>query len=347
MTSSLPATDPATGSRVRRWLRNAVGVIVSLLLALVGGCALLFVGGSGAPTVLRWVLAAVFALTCLASPWSRSARRRPNLGVAMVLFGLVWLWWLSVAPSNDRSWSEPQSRAAWAEIDGDRVTVHDLRRFRYLPSGDYVAAWDDVELNLQTLQRADFVLTRFSDVEGVGHVMVSFEFDSPSGAEHFVVSAEIRREQGEEFDPLRGLFRQYELIYVVADELDAIGLRTLAQGDPTWVIPVDATPEHVRAFFVDAMARATALRSHPEWYNTLTSSCATNLERHYEHVAGRRLGLDYRVILPGYSDQVLGELGLLPEGVDVAAARERYRVNEAARADGGSADFSRRIRAGH
>ena len=40
-------------------------------------------------------------------------------------------WFISIPPSNDRDWQPDVARLSWAEIDGDRITVHNIRNFEY------------------------------------------------------------------------------------------------------------------------------------------------------------------------------------------------------------------------
>ena len=72
-------------------------------------------------------------------------------------------------------------------------------------------------------QRLDFMVERFHPSDAPAHTFLSFGFED---GEQVCVSVEIRRERGESFAPLRALYRQYELLYVVADERDVLLLRT-------------------------------------------------------------------------------------------------------------------------
>ncbi len=326
--------------RRRGCLGRLFDVAVTVPMAVFVVAAALFVDGNGWPDLFRVVVATIAGGAVLMAPWSASRAWAGLLFSAMVTMG-VGYWWWQLPPAAERDWWEPQSRAAWAELDDTEVTLHDVRDFRWREDG-WTAAWRDETVDVQQLEQTYFVLTRFTGLEGVGHVMVSFRF---ADDRFVVISPEIRRETGEHFDPISGLFRQFELIYVVADERDAIGLRTRVHGDDTWVFPIDAALEKQREYFVDMVVRLNGLHEQPEWYNTLTNSCSTALAEHFEHTSGDRLPLDYRVLLPGYSDDLVYELGLLPDGLTADEGRERWGVTETARAlEGIDADFSLRIR---
>lgn len=313
--------------------------LLTVPLAVFIGLIITYAGGWGGHLdVLRLILAILVAAGIIALPFVLDTAR--GLGIGAVLSLVVVLWWTSHEPSNERDWAEPASRAPWAIIDGDQITIYDIRDFRYDEEGRWVANWYDATFDLGEIEQSYFILTTFG-FTGVGHVMVSFRF---AGDRYIVLSVEIRREDGEEYDPVGGAFRQYELFYTAADERDALALRTHVHQDPTWVIPMNAGPEKTGEFFLDMVQRMTALHHEPEWYNTITNSCASNLADHYQRINDVRLPPDYRILLPGFSEELIAELGLLPDGVDVATARQTYLVDDVAATLAIDDDFSRAIR---
>lgn len=320
----------------RRWL----SLLLTLPLALVTALFVIYTGAfGGSIDVLRVIVALPLALAIVIAPLVLPPAR--GFGISALVALLVGGWWASHSPSLDRAWAEPASRTPWASIDGDLVTIHDVRDFRYDADGQWTANWYDATYDLREIEQSYFILTTFGGVAGVAHVMVSFRF---AGDRYIVLSVEIRREEGEEYDPIGGAFRQYELFYTAADERDALALRTHIHKDPTWVIPMNAGPEKTGAFFLDMVKRMTELHHTPAWYNTITSSCASNLATHYERINNVRLPPDYRILLPGFSEDLIAELDLLPEGVDVATARATYQVNTIAESLVVGEDFSRAIR---
>ncbi|MCO4768686.1 MAG: DUF4105 domain-containing protein [Deltaproteobacteria bacterium] len=323
------------------------GPINYLLLALLGVAqlwavtAILLGGGSaGDPSLLR-VLLAVAYVTCLAA----AAWKAPHLtalGTAAALFVLVGGWYSTITPSHERQWSEDQSRLAHPEIHGDILTIADLRDFRYRSESDWDARWRDATYDLRQLKRGWFIVEHFSEFEGAAHAMATFEFD---GGQFLAVSVEIRKEQGESYSPLRGLFRQYEVMYVVADERDALQLRTNYRPDSDlYLYEVDAGPEATRAFLEDMMARAARIAAEPAFYNSLVDTCASNLATHLTRVSEESISpLSPRVLLPGYSHQLAWDLKLLGDDpLEELKAAARTRPRAAAAKD--SEDYSLRIR---
>ena len=138
--------------------------------------------------------------------------------------------------------------------------------------------------------------------------MLSFGFDDD---QYLGVSVEIRKEKGESYDPVKGFLRQYEIMYVVADERDLIQLRTNHWKNELFLYRTRATREAARDLFVDVMRRVNKLRVAPEYYDTLTNNCTTNIARHVNRLSPNRIPFDYRVLLAGYSDRLAYDIGLL------------------------------------
>jgi Domain of unknown function (DUF4105) len=248
-------------------------------------------------------------------------------------------------PSNDRDWTPDQARLPWAELAGRRVEVHNVRNARYRSAEDYDVAWEDRSYDLDRLRSAWFVVEPFEsqDWEGPAHTLMSFGF---AGGDYLAVSVEIRKEKGEGFSPWKGLARQYEVTYVVGDERDLIQLRTNHRRDPVYLYPVRAPRERIEQMFVSMLRRANHLRQEPEHYNTLTNTCTTNIVRHVNELVPGRVPWSYKILLPGYSDELAYKLGLIDTELPFSAAKQHFRIDDDALRAAGRDDFSRRIRQG-
>lgn len=246
-------------------------------------------------------------------------------------------------PSNDREWSPDQAVLPEATVSGHVVRIRGVRNFAYESTDRYVPAWYDTTYDLDSLRRAWFVVEPFSGWRGPAHTFLSFEF---AGPRFVAISVEIRKERGESFSPVKGLLRQYELMYVIGDERDLVRLRSNFRHDSVFVYPVRAPVERVRAVFLDMLGRAEALRAHPEFYNTLTNTCTTNIVRHVNRIAPHRVPWSYKLLLPGYSDKLAYDIGLIDTALPFEAARRKFYVGDRALVYGDSADFSVGIRSG-
>lgn len=257
----------------------------------------------------------------------------------LVLFGGYGLYSLPT-PALDRNWSPDQAVPAQATIEGDTVTIRNVRNFTYRSTTDYTPGYYDTTVKLSDLTRVDFIVEPFGSV-GAAHTFVSFGFKD---GQQLAVSAEIRKEMGETFSPWLGALRQYELMYVIADERDVIGLRANHRQHDVYLYPTTATMEEGRQLFVNMLTRANALMATPEFYNTVTSNCTTNIVHHINELRDEPLKYDWRMLLPAESDALAQELGFITPGQSIEEARARYRINDRAALSAEAADFSARIR---
>lgn len=279
---------------------------------------------------------------------------KDNIGIRIIqsllgriLLGAVALTALAVVvirlvrtPSIDRHWHPHQRRLPEVDVRGDFVEIRNLRDFAHRTETDFEVRYLDRVYDLRKLDAADFVVSRFGDIPGLAHTFLTFRF----GDEFVSVSIEARKESSEAYSPVRGVLNQYELIYVIGSERDLIGLRTHVWKEEVLLYPVRATPENLRQLFLDMVQRAGTLSRNPEFYDTLTNSCSSNIVAHVNRIAPGRIGFDLRTVLPGFSDRTAYELGLIDDSQPLEAARERYRIDRAAAGVALDENFSHRIR---
>lgn len=247
----------------------------------------------------------------------------------------------SIKPSNNRDWTPEQAVLAYAEIRGNRVAVHNIRNCHWQTLDDFSLEYYDKTFDLDKLTTVDFIVVPFNETPSVGHTMLSFGFDD---GEHLAVSVEIRKERGEAFSPVKGFFQQYEIMYVVANERDVVGRRVNCDLCDVYVHRSTATPQQARELFLDVMRRVNKLVKEPEFYDTLTNNCTTNIRAHINHLQAGSIPYDYRVLLPGYSDRLAYDLGLIEHHGSFEETRLRARVNYLAYLNRDESDFSQKIR---
>ena len=244
-------------------------------------------------------------------------------------------------PSNDRDWSPDQAVLPWAEIAGDQVTIHNIRNCTYRSANDYDVAHYDRTFDLSRLRSVDLIVEPFAVWRGPAHTFLSFGFEGP---DHLVISAEIRKVSGQHFSPWRGLFRAYEIMYVIGDERDLIQLRAIHRNDDVYLYPLRVTQEGARQLFLDMLHKANRLRTQPEFYNTLTNNCASSIVGHVNKVVRRKVPFSFRLLFPGYSDRLAYDLGWIDTALPFGEARRRFHINEKVRRYAESQDFSIKIR---
>ncbi|MFL5334116.1 MAG: DUF4105 domain-containing protein [Geminicoccaceae bacterium] len=329
-------------------LRTFGRVIAAVLLLGCGAWATLalLVAGSDAGAARR-MLAVGMALIAVAAAASMLIRRRRQFALPgfAAAFVPVLAWFLTLAASNSRDWTADVAETPWAEIDGDSVTIHAVRNFAWRTESDFTPRWETRTVDLSRLGGVDLVASYWMG-DAIAHVMVSFTFeDAPALA----VSIETRKEVGEPYSTMLGFFRRYELVYVVADERDLIGVRTNVRADPpedVYLYHVAAPPEAVRRLFLEYLRQINQLHAQPQFYNTATTNCTTMVLIN-NRVNGTVSLLNWKILLSGYMPRLVYEYGRLDQTYPYPELRRRSRINDAARAAGIEAsDFSAQIRRG-
>lgn len=244
-------------------------------------------------------------------------------------------------PSNDRDWIPEHQLLAWAELHGDELTVHNVRNCEFYSYRDCLVDHYDRTYRLSELRSVDFLVVPFNEAQALAHTMLSFGF---SNGDYLGISVEVRLEKGEEYHPVSGLLKQFEIIYVVADERDLIRVRTEHRNCDVYAYRSTASPAQARTLLVDMLDRANRLHDHPEFYDTLSNNCTTNIVRHINRLAPDRVPYDYRVLLPGFADQLAYELGLINNRVPFVELKRKARVNDLALRYKDSEHFSAQIR---
>ena len=244
-------------------------------------------------------------------------------------------------PNPNQDWITKHAKMPHVEVEGDKVRVSNVRDFLWRTESDYTPGYRDRVYDLNALSSMYFVISPFSYLEAMAHVWVCFGF---SDGQHVAVSVEARRVKGRPFGPLPGMFRQFQLIYVVGEERDVVGLRIVAWKAEVRFYPVRTTPERMRFLFLDMMERAHSLEEHPEFYNLFVNNCLNNITYHIRRMGGRPLPNELRLLLTGFSDRYAYDYGFLDTDLPFEKAREAYRIDERMRDVPLDDNFSKRLR---
>ena len=271
------------------------------------------------------------------TPWRQKRMTTIALTASAVVL-VFYLGFMRADPNQD--WAPEHSRTPAVRIDGDIIHVANVRDFTWRSDGNPELAYEEHEYDLNALNSLDYVLCPLARFDGVAHVFVCFGF---SDGQHVAISVEGRRVRGRPYRVIPLLFRQYQLIYVVGDEQDVVGLRGAIWKVPVYFYPTRASREQMRAIFVDMMERAHSLEEHPEYYNLVTNNCLNNITANL-----RRLGVsapaNLRLLFTGYSDRVAYDLGFIDTDLPFEKARRVFRVDEWMRTTPLDREFSRRLR---
>lgn len=320
-------------------LRVLIGIAVAAMT--IWGVGALYYSPM-VPEAWRSVAAGGYAALTVSAFLFLPRRRRTLVGF-LVVFAVLVVLYFQIPASNDREWQPEVAMTPYATINGDRVTIHNVRNFDYRTETDFTPRWETRTYYLSELVGADVIAVYWAG-KAIAHIMVSFDF---GGKEHLAVSIETRKEKGERYSTLAGFFRQYELYYVVADERDVIRVRTTYRQpqEDVYVYRTRAPLKNIHRVFLDYVRSMNELRVQPTYYNTLTTNCTTSILFH-TRMNPERAPMSWKILLSGYVPDYLYELGKIDTTKPFDELEKLSRVNARAHAADKDPAFSQRIREG-
>ena len=247
-------------------------------------------------------------------------------------------------PMNERNWVNDNAQLTRVTIEGDTAHLVNVRDFHWRTTTEYDERWVERTVRIDQVSKIWLILEYFEpDKPQIAHTFLSFEFED---GQRLACSIEVRREQGERFHPLKGLGRNFELMYVWATEADAIGVRARCRTRSiTHLLEGNVLREESKpALFRSYLNRTNALAEKPEWYNTITNTCTTNLVQHINDIYPGRVPMGLAWLLPGLSPEMMEREKLIHIEEDLATTMERSRIDERALAWDGEGDFGDWVR---
>ena len=320
---------------------QAIFIVLAILMSAAWGALALWfqsplIGRARAILPVIWLALAVAALTGLARGISLLV-----WSFAALLLALLLWWWLGVRPSNERQWAPAVSRLSDGSVEGNIVTLHNVRNFNWRSMTDYDPRWETRVYDLSQLESVDLALSYWGRPM-IAHALVSFGFGDD---EYITFSVEIRRKADDQFSEIGGFFRQYELIVLASTEEDSLRVRTHVRGEDGYLYRVQMSEVAARALFLSYVHMASRLVHQPQFYNTLIANCTTIVYQMVKQIVPG-LPRNYRLLLSGYLPEYLYKLNAL-EGADSAEAyRQAGRYTEWALATQSATHYSRNIRCG-
>jgi hypothetical protein len=264
-----------------------------------------------------------------------------KMAVIVVVFAVVLAWWLTLTPTNDSDWQPDVAKEAWADIQGDEVTLHNVRNCDYRTETDYTPHWETRTVRISQITGIDLAINYWGSA-WIAHPIVSFQFTNTAP---LCFSIETRKKLGQSYSTVGGLYRQFELIYIAADERDMIRVRTNYRKEDVYLYHTTISPVHARERFLEYIHSLNALRDKPRWYNAITTNCTTSIRT--QHPPKERLPWDWRILLNGKGDELMYERHyIVTGGLPFAELKARSLIDARARAANDSPVFSQLIREG-
>ena len=332
------------------WILVTVGIVA---VAAWGAYALLLhlpkAQQLGAIVAAIWVMA-WFVLWLYAVYHKRLL---PIFAGGLLLWLGIWMWWQTILPQAQRQWAPEVAHLVEIVADKDRLDVvhlQQLRNFTWYSTETFTPHWESRTYNLQQLQSVDVGLSYWMG-PAIAHTLVSFGFED---GRHVVFSVEIRKENHEEFDPLAGFFKQYEMALVASDERDILAVRTNIRDEQVHLYRVKMPPNSMRALFLSYAHQAAQLAHAPRFYHTIFANCTTVIWQLARRL-GHPLPLDWRLLASGYLPEYLRDtkalmsmqpLNVLRNTGDITARAQMWQPAEGMSDEQASIDFSQYIRAG-
>jgi Domain of unknown function (DUF4105) len=295
-----------------------------------------------APEWARAAAAGVFVIIGIATVLTLFRRGRwVALGVYVLAFGAVVVWWGTIEPPAHGDWAPDVARQTTGTIDDDILTLSDVRDFDWRTDDDFTERWSKRSYDLSRLKSLDLFLAYWAGPE-MAHVIMSFEFDD---GDHIAWSVEVRRERNSEFSPVADAFKSHTLIYLATTERDSIRLRSNVRGEDVRLYRLNTPPEQARVLLTQYVLEATALAKQPKFYNSITANCATVVFK-IMRAAGGTFPFDWRLVVNGFLPGYLYDHRVVVTTMPLSELMERARINAQAKAADQSPEFSRLIRVG-
>ena len=317
----------------------AVALIVA---ALTIWCSLALWYRLPLPDIGRAIAAGVFLVFGLFTLAALASRLRMKAIFSFAaVFVLVLFWWSTIKPEENAQWAPDVARQVTGRIEGDTLTLTDLRDFQWRSETDFTERWQTRSYDLDTVRTVDLFMSYWAGPK-IAHVIFSFGFED---GEQLAWSIEVRHKIGGGFSPLADLFKNDPLVILAADERDVVGVRSNMRGEDVQIYRLRATPAQARNLLLEYVAEANALARTPQFYNSITTNCTTTVAR-LMRVAGDKVPFDWRLIVNGYLPDYAYDHGAIDTSMPLGRLREIARIGERARAIGLTPDFSRAIRVG-
>jgi len=324
--------------RLSRALLVALGGVICLVAIAWAVGALYFdlpITWLRAPLALMYGAAMLVALIFVKDRWRAS-------GIVAAGFVVVLGWWLTIKPTEDRAWQPDVARRAWAEVGNDEITLHNVRNCDYRTETDFTPRWETRIVHLSKLTGVDLAIN-FWGSPWIAHPIASFQF---ADSLPLAISIETRKAIGQSYSALRGFYRQYELIYIPADERDVIRLRTNYRGEQVYLYHTTASAERARAIFLEYLKHLNQLHERAEFYNAVTDNCTTNIRVANVAAGGKIPPWNWRILLNGKGDELLYQRGFIDRNLPFPELKARSFINPRAKLADASPNFSELIRMG-
>lgn len=294
------------------------------------------------PDVIRWSVMIAFGILGIGTLVAifKSVRWR-WLSVFAVSMIAILVWWNSMIPPSTGKWPADVSQNVTGTIDGDILTLQNVRAFEWRTTEDFTERWVTRTYDLSTIESADIFLSFWAG-PSIAHFMVSFGFED---GRYLTFSNEVRRSTGGGFSPVADYFKANPIIMIASEEYDIVGLRSNVRGERVQIFRLKTDAAQRRKYVEAYVKAANRLAEVPEWFNSGFTNCSTTAILMARHI-GAKLPLDWRLLINGYIPEYLYERGALDTDVSLDTLFRLGEITERANSIGLNEGYSAAIRDG-
>ena len=291
--------------------------------------------------LMRGLAGSLFILIGISTITALFSRlRRPALVCFIVVFGIVLVWWTTIKPADHADWAPDVARQVTGTLDGDMLTLTNVRDFEWRSDSDFTARWTSRTYDLTKLRTLDLFLSYWAGPE-MAHTIMSFGFE---GGNFLAWSIEVRRRKGGEYSPIADLFKSNPLVIIAADERDVVRLRTNIRHEDVQLYRLRAPPQKARLLLLEYVADANGLAGSPRFYNSITTNCTTTIIK-MMRVVGDTMPFNWRFIVNGYLPDYAYQRGALDTRTPLSELKTLAHIDKRAGEADKSPEFSQLIRA--
>ena len=210
--------EPETGAWAVGVVRVAAAVTAVLVIALLSAWSALSLWFRlPGPEWARGVAAGLFVILGAATAVALFTRRRlPALAAFALAFGALLVWWSTIKPPTDGDWAPDVARQTTGALQGDVLTLSDVREFEWRSESDFTERWSKRSYDLSKLKTLDLFLAYWAGPQ-MAHLIMSFGFED---GDYLSWSVEIRRERMSEYSPIADAFKSHTIVFLAATERD-------------------------------------------------------------------------------------------------------------------------------
>ena len=255
------------------------------------------------PDLVKWCVIGAFSGIGLATlvAFFKSVRWRWLIVFTLPMVAIVG-WWNTLVPPAQGDFPPEVARQFTGKIEGDTLTLQNVRAFEWKTTEDYTEKWVTRTYNLSQIVSVDMFLSFWSG-PNIGHFMLSFGFED---GQYLALSNEVRRLKGGSFSPLADFFKANPIIMIASEETDVVGLRSNIRGERVQIFRIKSDQAQQRAFVEAYVTAANKLAKKPVWFNSVFQNCSSS-DVTLARLVGADLPLDWRLVVNGYMPEYLYE----------------------------------------